>query len=57
MFPCAKDGNRISGVSKIPALQWRVPPCSEFVTGEDTNLKDGQHKVSGEDSEERTNLR
>jgi len=57
MFPCGKNGNRRSSISKIPALEWKVPPCNESAYGRNTNVKDGRRKVSGADSEKRTNLR
>ena len=37
-------------MGKIPASVWRPPPADEFATGEDTNIKDGQRKVTGADS-------
>ena len=57
MFPCVKDGNRRSSDSEIPALMWRALPLNESAVGGDTNDKDGRYKVSGADSEERTNPR
>ena len=57
MFPCIKDGNRRSSDSEIPVLMWRVLPINESAISGDTNDKDGRYKVSGADSEERTNPR
>ena len=35
---------------KIPASVWKPEPADESATGGDTNIKEGQRKVTGADS-------